>query len=214
MKVVQLLPELNEGGVERGVVELNREFVKRGIESVVISAGGRQAPQIVADGGRHICLDVAAKNPLTAWQRVRLLRKQFDHLQPDVIHARSRVPAWLAYLANCHQRPFVTTVHGFNSVNRYSRIMTRGDRVICVSGAIRDFVQEHYGVADERLRLIPRGVDLKQFDPQHLDRDFMQNFSAKYGLSRPSDALPNSRITKHFSTPSTECANADQRSSA
>ncbi len=67
MRVVQLLPELNEGGVERGVVELSRELVKRGVESVVVSAGGRLAEQIEADGGRHVAFDVASKNPLTAW---------------------------------------------------------------------------------------------------------------------------------------------------
>ncbi|MEJ2525027.1 MAG: glycosyltransferase family 4 protein [Desulfuromonadales bacterium] len=196
MKVVQLLPELNEGGVERGVVELNREFVKRGIESVVISAGGRQASQIGADGGHHICLDVAAKNPLTAWQRVRLLRKQFDHLQPDVIHARSRAPAWLSYLANRHQRPFVTTVHGFNSVNRYSRIMTQGDRVICVSGAIRDFVIKHYQVPEDRLVVIPRGIDLELFNPDRLDQEFMADFKKRYDLEEKCVVTTVGRITQ------------------
>ena len=91
MRVVQLLPELNEGGVERGVVELNRELVKRGVDSIVISAGGKQVGQIEADGGQHVMLDVVSKNPLTAVSRVWQLRRILRQLAPDILHARSRV---------------------------------------------------------------------------------------------------------------------------
>ena len=197
MRVVQLLPELNEGGVERGVVELNRELVRRGIESVVISAGGRLAGQIGADGGRHVSFDVASKNPLSAWGRVRGLRRLLKELQPDILHARSRVPAWLAFLANRRLGiPFVTTVHGFNSVNPYSRVMTFGDKVICVSGAIRDYVREHYGVAQAKLVVIPRGVDLVQFDPDNLDRAFQVGFRQEYGLAGRYVVTAVGRITQ------------------
>jgi glycosyltransferase involved in cell wall biosynthesis len=183
MRIVQLLPELNEGGVERGVVDLNRELVQRGHQSLVLSAGGKLAPQIEAAGGRHVELDLAGKNPLTAWPRVLQLRRLLRELQPDVVHARSRVPAWLAWLANrALGLPFVTTVHGFNSVNAYSKVMTYGDRVICVSGAIRDYVRQHYGVAEAKLRVIPRGIDLGLFDPARLDQDFMQQFRQRYRL--------------------------------
>lgn len=184
MRVVQLLPELNEGGVERGVVELSRELVKQGIESLVVSAGGKLVQQIEQDGGRHTVFDVASKNPLSAPQRIFALRRLLNRLQPDVIHARSRVPAWLAFLANRNLRmPFVTTVHGFNSVNPYSRIMTKGDRVICVSGAIKDYVLKHYAPREDSLRIIPRGVDLEQFHPQHLDHQFCEKFIQDYKLN-------------------------------
>lgn len=197
MRVVQLLPELNEGGVERGVVELNREFVKRGVESIVVSAGGIQAARIDADGGRHVAFDVVSKNPLTAVSRVFKLRRLLEKLDPDIIHARSRVPAWLAYLANTKlSRSFVTTVHGFNSVNRYSRVMTFGHRVICVSSAIRDYVIEHYSVPQEKLVVIPRGVDLDQFDPAHLDQSFLANFAAQYALQGRLVVTTVGRITQ------------------
>ncbi len=197
MRIVQLLPELNEGGVERGVVELSRELVARGIESVVISAGGRLADAVEADGGMHVRLDVASKNPLTALQRARSLRKVLSGLAPDLIHARSRVPAWLAVLANRSLHiPFVTTVHGFNSVSPYSRVMTYGDRVICVSSAIKAYVQEHYGVTDDRLVVIPRGVDLQTFDPENLDRAFMDEFTAGQGLTGKFVVTSVGRITQ------------------
>ena len=184
MRIVQLLPELNEGGVERGVVDFNRELVQRGHQSLVISAGGKLVPLIEEAGGRHLQGEVASKNVVSAWPRVLQLRRVLRELRPDIIHARSRVPAWLAWLANRPLGlPFVTTVHGFNSVNAYSRVMTFGDRVICVSGAIREHVSKHYQVPESKLRVIPRGIDLEQFDPDRLDQAFLAEFSQRYQLS-------------------------------
>ena len=99
MKIVQLLPELNEGGVERGTMELSRELVKLGHESIVISAGGKLEAQIKKDGGTHITFDVCSKNPLTVLTRMMRLRKIFKELNPDILHARSRIPDWLRYLS-------------------------------------------------------------------------------------------------------------------
>jgi len=149
MRIIQLLPELNEGGVERGTMELSRELVKLGHESIVISAGGKLQEQIEQDGGKHITFDLCSKNPFTAPSRIIKLRKLLKELQADILHVRSRVPAWLTYLANKKSGiPFVTTVHGFNSVNAYSKIMSMGDKVICVSGAIKSYIQEHYQVEE------------------------------------------------------------------
>ena len=194
---MQLIPELNEGGVERGVVELNRELVRHGIESLVVSRGGRLVGQLEADGGRHLLLDVASKNPLTCPARVRRLRRLLLAHAPDIVHARSRVPAWLAFYANKPLRlPCVTTVHGFNSVNPYSRVMTYGDRVICVSGAIKEYIQRHYQVPEERIVVIPRGVDPDLFNPERLDRNFMARFAAEYGLDGRLVICSVGRITQ------------------
>ncbi|MBD3808571.1 MAG: glycosyltransferase, partial [Epsilonproteobacteria bacterium] len=115
MKIVQLLPELNEGGVEVETIEFSRELVTLGHESIVISNGGKQIKQIEADGGKHIKFDVASKNLLSVLWRIYKLRALLKELNPDIIHARSRVPAWLSFLANKTLHiPFVTTVHGFN----------------------------------------------------------------------------------------------------
>lgn len=166
MHIAQLLPELNQGGVERGTVELNRELVARGVESTVVSAGGSQAARIEADGGHHETCDLHSKNPLTVPVRVRHLRRILRKRAPDLVHLRSRVPAWIANFANRSLRlPLVSTVHGFNSVNAYSAIMTRADAVICVSSAIRDFVRTNYQTDEAKLHVIPRGVDLTVFDP-------------------------------------------------
>lgn len=197
MRVVQLVPELNEGGVERGVVEFGREMARRGIESIVISSGGRLVPRLESEGTRHVAMDVVSKNPLTAPRRAAGLRRCLAELRPDILHARSRVPAWLAFLANRPLHiPFVTTVHGFNSVNAYSRVMTFGDRVICVSTAIKEYIQRHYRTPEEKIVVIPRGIDLEQFDPAKVDRTIMADFSRQYGLEGRFVVTNAGRITQ------------------
>ncbi|HRR33282.1 MAG TPA: glycosyltransferase family 4 protein [Kiritimatiellia bacterium] len=197
MHVVQILPALEEGGVERGTVELNREFVRRGHVSSVISSGGGLVSVVEREGGRHWTLDVKSKNPLTAWSRAASLRRLLAEIRPDLIHFRSRVPGWLVRLANGSLRlPVVSTVHGFNSVSPYSRIMTTGERVICPSTAVLDYVRAHYGTPRQRLRLIPRGIDPQRFDPAKTDAAFMADFRRSFALEGRFVVLGVGRITQ------------------
>jgi len=197
MKIVQLLPELNEGGVERGTMELSRELINLGHESIVISAGGKLVKQIEEDGGRHITLDVCSKNILMAPFRMLKLRKVLRSLQPDILHARSRVPAWLTYLANKKLHlPFVTTVHGFNSVSFYSAIMTKADSVICVSSSIKEYIKEHYKIDEYIAHIIPRGIDLKKFNHKNIDNGFIDKFKKTYQLEDKFIITTVGRITQ------------------
>jgi len=197
MRIVQILPELNEGGVERGTVELSAELVKNSYESIVISSGGKLVPQIEKDGARHILLDVSSKDPFTAFVRVLSLRKVLKEIKPDIVHVRSRVPAWLAFLANRRLRiPFITTVHGFNSVNFYSKIMTHGDSVICVSSSIKKYIQKHYDVEDDKIYVIARGVDLENFNPKKADNSFIEEFKNRYNLNEKIVISSVGRITQ------------------
>jgi len=197
MKIVQILPELNEGGVERGTVELARELVKRGFDSVVISRGGKLVKELKNRGSLHIELDVCSKNPLTVFGRVLALKRVLKELKPDILHVRSRVPAWLIYFANKELKiPLVSTVHGFNSVSFYSKIMTKADRVICVSGAIKEYIQKNYNTDEKRISIIARGVDLKRFNPKNLDEDFIRNFKNRYDLDDKFIISSVGRITQ------------------
>lgn len=198
MKVLQILPRLQEGGVERGVVELNRELVRRSIESHTISFGGKLVKQLVQDGGAHTQLDVASKNILTAPWRVAQLRRELRKIQPDVVDVRSRVPAWLFHFANKTLRlPWVTSVHGFNSVGFYSRIMTRGDLVVCVSNPVSEYIQLHYPVEKARIRVVHRGLDPETFHPGLTSPQKIQELKAE--LQIPAEArvaLVSGRITR------------------
>jgi len=197
MKIVQILPELNEGGVERGTMELSREFVKRGHESIVISCGGRMVSIIKADGGRHIKLDVCSKNPFAAPWRIYKLSKVLHELKPDIVHVRSRVPAWLVYFAKRGlDLKIVSTVHGFNSVNFYSSIMTKADAVICVSNSIKVYIQEHYHTPEKNITVIPRGIDLDKFNPQNIDHEFISKFLQQYHLKNNFIITTVGRITQ------------------
>lgn len=197
MKIIQLLPELNEGGVERGTMELSRELVKLGHESIVISAGGKLVEEIANDGGKHIILDICSKNPFTAPLRMLRLRQVLKELKPDVLHARSRVPAWLTYWANKTLHfSFVTTVHGFNSISAYSKIMNRGDSVICVSQAIKTYIQRHYKTDGKKITIIPRGIDLDKFNLKNIDKQFITNFIKEYSLENKRIITTVGRITQ------------------
>ncbi len=179
MKVIQILPELNAGGVERGTLEVSKYLTQLGYSSVVISNGGRLVEQLEQEGGRHIKLPVHKKS-LFSLRQIKALKRFFIKEKPDVIHLRSRVPAWLAWLAwrklNPNDRPrLITTVHGFYSVNVYSAIMTKGERVICVSESVEEYVLKNYPKVDaDKLAVIHRGVDIDAFP---------------YGYQPPSDWL-------------------------
>ena len=164
LTVLQLLPALESGGVERGTLEIAQALVVRGHRALVMSAGGRLVVPLVVSGAEHFAWPIGKKS-LKTLLLVGRLRKFIQQQKVDIIHARSRVPAWIAYLAwrgmDPSTRPhFVTTVHGMYGVNRYSRIMTQGERVIAVSNTVRDYILREYpDTLPWRIQVIHRGVD-------------------------------------------------------
>ena len=166
LTVIQLVPALDAGGADRSALEIGRALVGAGHRSIVVSSGGRLVTPLVAEGSEHIELPIARKS-LGTLRQVSALRALIKRERADVVHARSRVPAWLGWLAlrGLSPRPhFVTTAHGLNTPNWYSAIMTRGERVICVSNTVRDHLLHNYPRTDPaRLIVIPRGVDTDEF---------------------------------------------------
>jgi glycosyltransferase involved in cell wall biosynthesis len=168
LTVLQLLPSLDSGGVERGTLEVGAELVRRGHRSLVISGGGRLVPPLETAGSEHHTWPIGKKSPLTArW--VLPLRQFLLREQVDIVHVRSRVPAWVAWLAwnslpRGRQPHFLTTAHGLYSVNAYSAVMTRGERVIAISRTVEDHLHRNYPQLNpHRIRLIFRGVDPDEF---------------------------------------------------
>ncbi len=167
LTVMQLLPALESGGVERSTIEITQALVRAGHHALVVSAGGRLVADLEAAGGNHFALAIGRKSPWTL-RHVATLRRLIAQHHPDVLHLRSRLPAWIAHFAlrglSGHKPHVVTTVHGLNSVSRYSAILTRGERVICVSDTVRRHVLEHYPAVDpQTLRVIERGIDPAAF---------------------------------------------------
>ncbi len=166
LTVMQLLPSLDSGGVERGTFEVAEALVKAGHRSLVVSAGGRLVAALQATGSTHFELAIGRKSPRVL-ATVGKLRDLIQRNRVDIVHARSRLPAWIAQraMSKLSQPPrFVTTLHGLNSVSRYSSVMTRGERVIAVSESARSYWLANYpDLEPGRVRLIYRGIDPKVF---------------------------------------------------
>ena len=168
MKVVQVLPALEVGGVERGTLDIAKALVEAGHESLVISAGGRLVKQLEKEGTRHVTLDLGKKSLIT-FLKFWAFRKWLRQEKPDIVHVRSRMPAWVVWLAwrgmPKNDRPkFITTLHGMHSVNWYSAIMAKGERVICVSETCKKYLFDNYTVDNpDKVTVIHRGIDEAYF---------------------------------------------------
>jgi glycosyltransferase involved in cell wall biosynthesis len=169
--VLQVLPALGSGGVERGTVEITQAIVQAGGRAVVASEGGRLVGSIERAGGRHLALPLDRKTPWALWRNADRLSDIIRREGVDIVHARSRAPAWSALLAarrtGAH---FMTTYHGaygenFPGKRLYNSVMARGERVIAISSYVAELLESRHRVARERIRIVPRGVDTLLFDP-------------------------------------------------
>jgi glycosyltransferase involved in cell wall biosynthesis len=168
MKIFQILPELNSGGVELCVMELSKYLASQGHEAVIISNGGRMVESLAAMNVRHIAMPVHRKSFASLLQ-VRRMRKLLEQEKPDIVHIHSRVPGWITYLAWRNMDPqtrprLVSTVHGFYSVSPYSAVMTKGERVVAVSEGISDYIFKNYPKADPaKTQVIYGGIDPAEY---------------------------------------------------
>lgn len=164
MNILQILPELNVGGVETGTVDFAKYLVNQGHRSVVVSSGGGLVADLEKDGSRHYQLPVAKKNIFTVIASIKKLKKIIEAENIDIVHARSRVPAWIAYFATRKTRAtLITTCHGYYSAHLFSRPMGWGKRVIAISEVIARHMVIDFKVPPEIIRVIPRSVDLSKF---------------------------------------------------
>ena len=169
--ILQVLPALVSGGVERGTVEIAEAIAGAGWRAIVASAGGPLAKDVERVGGVHVTLPLDTKSPFLIWRNAAALAALARREGVAVLHARSRAPAWSALIAargaGAH---FVTTYHGaYNEgvpgKRLYNSVMARGERVIAISRFIAELIEARHHVPRERIRVIPRGVDPRRFDP-------------------------------------------------
>lgn len=172
LHVLQILPSLETGGVERGAIDVAAAIVRAGGKATVISSGGPMVRELERAGARHIAMSVDSKNPLVIYRNVAPLARLIRDSGVDIVHARSRAPAWSARdAARRAGVPFVTTFHGtYNfkgwAKKKYNSIMTKGERIIAISNFIAEHIRTNYGVPAERIEVIHRGIDLETFSPR------------------------------------------------
>jgi glycosyltransferase involved in cell wall biosynthesis len=201
--VLQVLPALGQGGVERGTIEIARALVEAGGRALVASAGGPMVAELEATGARHLILPLDRKNPAALLANAAALRRIALEEGVRIIHARSRFPAWSALMAARGSGVrFVTTYHGsynegFPGKRLYNSVMARGERVIAISAHIAALVRERHGVDPACLRIIPRGVDPARFDPEAVAPARIQVLRQQWALpaNRPVILMP-ARLTR------------------
>lgn len=186
--VLGVVPRLITGGAERGAVDVSVALAKAGGTALVASEGGPMETELKRAGVTHIKLPLASKNPLVMHRNIERLTQVIRAYGVQIVHARSRAPAWSARAAarrtGAH---FVTTFHGTYSrglalKHRYNAIMASGERVIAPSTFIAEHIRAHYRVEAERLRIIHRGVDLSRFDPEKVSAERVIQLATRWRL--------------------------------
>jgi glycosyltransferase involved in cell wall biosynthesis len=190
--VLQVIPSLVSGGAERGTIDLAGALAAAGWTSYVASSGGPMEHQLARVGARHLTLPLASKNPLVMRHNAAALIEIIRRHKIDIVHARSRAPAWSAWsAARATRRRFVTTFHNAYGVDLplkhwYNSVMARGERVIAISHFVGEHVAQIYGVGPDRLRIIPRGVDIAAFDPRRVNGEQVVALATRWRV--PEDA--------------------------
>lgn len=186
--VLQVLPALESGGVERGTIEMARAVAEAGGTALVASSGGRMVAGLLRAGGEHIALPLRTKNPIAIWRNAARLERIIRERGVAIVHARSRAPAWSAWIAarraGVH---FVTTYHGLYGEDLpgkrlYNSVMIRGERIIAISRHIAAHLTGTLGVDPARVRTIPRGVDPVLFDPDAVSGDRIMRLVRQWRL--------------------------------
>ena len=188
MTILQLVPALDVGGAERATVDIAAALAGAGHRALVMSSGGALVRELDCCGAEHFECEIGKKNPWRVWTNGRRLVDFIRSEQVNLVHARSRIPAWSAYLATRKTRvPLVTTFHNAYSRKNaakkfYNSVMARGDRVIAISPFVADHIVANYRIPIERIAIIPRGIDFSVYDPSAITAERKQKFRAVHKL--------------------------------
>jgi glycosyltransferase involved in cell wall biosynthesis len=186
--ILQIIPRLDTGGAELATIEITQAIVSAGGRAIVVTEGGRMADRITAAGGELVTLAAGTKNPLKMWSNAATLARLIVREGVDLVHARSRAPAWSALLAARRTgKPFVTTYHGAygekDAFKRlYNSVMARGDVVIANSRYTAELIRSRYGTPETRIEVIPRGVDLEKFDRDRVPAERIAALRRAWGV--------------------------------
>ena len=194
--ILQVIPHLSAGGAERTTIEIAEALASAGAKSLVATTGGRLEGELTRVGGELIRIDsLASKNPLTIYGNATVLAKIIGKRGVDIVHARSRAPAWTAlWAARRMKKPFVTTYHGVYNAKTplkrwYNSVMARGDIVIANSNFTADHVRKEHPEAADRIVTVHRGVDISRFSPEAIPPTRKASLAKEWRLPEPAPAL-------------------------
>lgn len=186
--ILQIIPELGPGGAEQGCVDIAVELVQVGATSIVVSNGGPRVHELARVGATHIQLPVHSKNPLIMWRNISALRHLIRKHKVDIVHARSRAPAWSAWRA-CKgtEARFMTTCHApYNTESNikkfYNSSIARGERVIAISGYVAQYLRDMFGLDDRTIRIVHRGISMDRFHPTTVTAERMVKLNRAWRL--------------------------------
>lgn len=189
MVIMQILPALQDGGVERGTIEIASALQKKGIENYVVSSGGKMVHELNRLGVEHFTLPVHSKNPLKMWLNSRKIAMLARAKGVTLMHVRSRAPAWSVKWASKRTGiPFMTTFHGVYGIEPkwlkkpYNAVMTAGKCVIAISEHVRHQIMRDYGTPAEKITLVHRGADINRFDPAKVSGMAVTELFQKYDI--------------------------------
>ncbi|MGD9638485.1 MAG: glycosyltransferase family 4 protein [Alphaproteobacteria bacterium] len=191
--IMQILPELETGGVERGTIEVATALTKMSWPNIVVSSGGAMVRELDRIGVEHITLPVKTKKPWVINKNAQKLVEIIKEKKVGIVHARSRAPAWSAFKAaqeaGVH---FITTFHGTYGLGpwgikkRYNAVMTKGEKVIAISSFIAEHIKKNYNISEDLIRIVHRGVDTDKFDISRVSAERMIRLAKRWRL--PEDA--------------------------
>ncbi len=187
--VLQIIPHLGAGGAEQGCIDVAAELVRAGAKSIIVSNGGARIPEVLRAGSEHISLPVDSKNPYVMWRNTKRLKKIIEKNRVDIVHARSRAPAWSAYEACKNSLAhFMTTCHAPYNIHArklkkfYNSSIARGERVIAISEYVANYLRENYALDDSKIRLIHRGIAPEKFHPSLVTPERMIKLSKSWRI--------------------------------
>ncbi|MCI5060143.1 MAG: glycosyltransferase family 4 protein [Alphaproteobacteria bacterium] len=201
--IMQIIPSLGAGGAEQGCIDVAAEIMRGGAKAIVVSNAGSRVHELARVGATHIDLPVHSKNPVTMWRNIKRLRKIINEHNVDIVHVRSRAPAWSALRA-CHgtQARFMTTCHAPYNISGkakrfYNSAIAKGERVIAISRYVADYLLENYKIDRRNIRLIHRGIALERFHPNVVTPAQMIKLSTQWRLpDEASIILMPGRLTR------------------
>lgn len=193
--IMQIIPELSAGGAEQGCIDVAAELVRSGAQAIVVSNGGDRVHELARIGAVHINMPVHSKNPIVMAHNVKRLREIIRRYNVNIVHARSRAPAWSAYKA-CKNTGahFMTTCHAPYNISgkakhMYNGVMAKGERVIAISEYVADYLRKNYHVPDTKIRIIPRGIQLERFHPTTVTPERMITLASEWRIPDGSNII-------------------------